>query len=173
MMSRQGTWKDKKFPTSTNYNKHYESPVTKYESVQRYQDNVQKVYYNKNYEKHSNHNASKNAQTNYSKSEKFKEAPKETCTLIVKEGVRTKEIFFGKVNIPTLIDSGSTVSLLRENTSRRIMDPTKLSKNKMLLTGIGEAQMTNIGSFEQEFERDNENYSLTWHGLPAVNPLTG
>ncbi|GFU62409.1 RVP domain-containing protein [Trichonephila clavipes] len=33
-----------------------------------------------------------------------------------------------------LIDSGSTVSLLRENTSRRIMDPTKLSKNKMLLT---------------------------------------
>ncbi|GFW02125.1 RVP domain-containing protein [Trichonephila clavipes] len=28
------------------------------------------------------------------------------------------------------------------------MDPTKLSKNKMLLTGIGEAQVTTIGSFE-------------------------
>ncbi|GFW30571.1 retrovirus-related Pol polyprotein from transposon gypsy [Trichonephila clavipes] len=159
--------KDKKFPASTNYNKHYEAPVTKYESVQRYQDSAQKGYYNKNYEKHSNHNASKHAQTNYSKSQKFKEPPKETCTLIVKEGLRTKEIFFGKVKITALIDSGSTVSLLRENTSRKIMDPTKLSKNKMLLTDIGEAQVTTIGSFEHEFEIDNENYSLTWHVVPA------
>ncbi|GFY19369.1 uncharacterized protein TNCV_4127561 [Trichonephila clavipes] len=51
--------KDKKFTASTNYNKHYEAPVTKYEPVQRYQDSAQKGYYNKNYEKHSNHNASK------------------------------------------------------------------------------------------------------------------
>ncbi|GFX05768.1 uncharacterized protein TNCV_5089581 [Trichonephila clavipes] len=159
--------KDKKFPASTNYNKHYEAPVTKYESVQRYQDSAQKGYYNKNYEKHSNHNASKHAQTNYSKSQKFKEPPTETCTLIVKEGLRTKEIFFGKVKITALIDSGSTVSLLRENTSRRIMDPTKLSKNKMLLTGIGEAQVTTIGSFEHKFKIDDENYSITWHVVPT------
>ncbi|GFU50978.1 retrovirus-related Pol polyprotein from transposon 297 [Trichonephila clavipes] len=129
-------FKDKKFPASTNYNKHYEAPVTKYESVQRYQDSAQKGYYNKNYEKHANHNASKHAQTIYPKSQKFKEPPKETCTLIVKEGLPTKEIFFGKVKITGLIDSGSTVSLLRKNTSRRIMDPTKLSKNKMLLTAV-------------------------------------
>ncbi|GFU21253.1 hypothetical protein TNCV_9141 [Trichonephila clavipes] len=64
-------------------------------------------------------------------------------------------------------DSGSTVSFLRENTSRRIMDPTKLSKNKMLLTGIGEAQVTTIGSFEHEFKIDDENYSLTWHVVPT------
>ncbi|GFT61563.1 uncharacterized protein TNCV_34231 [Trichonephila clavipes] len=51
--------KDKKFSASTNYNKHYEAPVTKYESIQRYQDSAQKGYYNKNYEKLSNHNASK------------------------------------------------------------------------------------------------------------------
>ncbi|GFT05139.1 transposon Tf2-6 polyprotein [Trichonephila clavipes] len=159
--------KDKKFPASTNYNKQYEAPVTKYESVQSYQYSAQKGYYNKNYEKDSNHNASKHAQTNYSKPQKFKEPPKETCTLIDKEGLRTKEIFFGKMKITAFIDSGSTVSLLRENTSRRIMDPTKLSKNKMLLTGIGEAQVTTIGSFELEFEIDNENYSLTWHVVPA------
>ncbi|GFW21148.1 retrovirus-related Pol polyprotein from transposon 17.6 [Trichonephila clavipes] len=156
-----------KFPASTNYNKHYEAPVTKNESDQRYQDSAQKRYYNKNYEKHSNHNSSKHAQTNYSKSQKFKEPPKETCTLIVKEGLRTKEIFFGKVKITALIDSGSTVSLLRENTSRRIMDPTKLSKNKMLLTGIGETQVTAIGSFEHKFKIDDENYSLTWHVVPT------
>ncbi|GFY20753.1 RVP domain-containing protein [Trichonephila clavipes] len=47
------------------------------------------------------------------------------------------------------------------------MDPTKLSKNKMLLTGIGEAQVTTIGYFEHEFEIDDENYSLTWHVVPA------
>ncbi|GFV37835.1 hypothetical protein TNCV_2662481 [Trichonephila clavipes] len=40
------------------------------------------------------------------------------------------------------------------------MDPTKLSKNKKLLTGIGEAQVTTIGSFEHEFKIDDENYSL-------------
>ncbi|GFW80976.1 retrovirus-related Pol polyprotein from transposon 412 [Trichonephila clavipes] len=34
--------KYKKFPASTNYNKHYEVPVTKYESVQRYQNSAQK-----------------------------------------------------------------------------------------------------------------------------------
>ncbi|GFV84385.1 uncharacterized protein TNCV_2044331 [Trichonephila clavipes] len=68
--------KHKKFPASTNYNKHYEAHVTKYKSVQRYQDSAQKRYYNKNYEKQSNHNASKHAQTNYPKSQKFKEPPK-------------------------------------------------------------------------------------------------
>ncbi|GFX40275.1 hypothetical protein TNCV_4319081 [Trichonephila clavipes] len=71
------------------------------------------------------------------------------------------------MKITALIDSGSTVSLLRENTSRRIMDPTKLSKNKMLLSGIGAAQVTTIGSFEHEFEIDDENYSLTWHVVSA------
>ncbi|GFU60178.1 retrovirus-related Pol polyprotein from transposon 412 [Trichonephila clavipes] len=47
------------------------------------------------------------------------------------------------------------------------MDPTKLSKNKMLLTGIGEAEVTTIGSFEHEFKIDDENYSLTWHVVPT------
>ncbi|GFQ91469.1 hypothetical protein TNCT_494681 [Trichonephila clavata] len=115
---------DKKFPASTNFNKQYEAPVTKYENVQRYQDNAQKGYYNKNYEKNPNHNATKHAQTIYSKSQKFRERPKETCTLVVKEGLRTKEIFSGKKKITALIDSGSIernygagnfISLIRDN----------------------------------------------------------
>ncbi|GFV87294.1 uncharacterized protein TNCV_4032661 [Trichonephila clavipes] len=157
-----------KFPASTNYNKHYEAPVTKYESIQRYQDSAQKGYYNKNYEKHSNHNASKHMlRRTIQNRRNSKNLQKETSTLIVKKGLRTKEIFFGKVKITALIDSGSTVSLLRENMCRRIMDPTKLSKNKMLLTGIGEAQVTTIGSFEHKFKIDDENYSLTWHVVPT------
>ncbi|GFW67280.1 retrovirus-related Pol polyprotein from transposon gypsy [Trichonephila clavipes] len=46
------------------------------------------------------------------------------------------------------------------------MNPTKLSKNNMLLTGIGEEQLTTIGSFEHELKIDNENYSLIWHVVP-------
>ncbi|GFV25564.1 uncharacterized protein TNCV_683941 [Trichonephila clavipes] len=140
--------KDKEVSSSTNYNKHYEAPVTKYRICSKI-------------------SRQRAERTNYSKSQKFKEPPKETCTLIVKEGLRTKEIFWKGEKITALIDSGSTVSSLRENTCRRIMDPTKLSKNKMLLTGIGEAQMTTIGSFEHEFKIDDENYSLTWHVVPA------
>ncbi|GFX78490.1 retrovirus-related Pol polyprotein from transposon opus [Trichonephila clavipes] len=97
------------------------------------------------------------AQTNYSKSQKFKEPPKETCTLIVKEGLRTKEIFFGKVKITALIDSGSSVSLLRENTSRRIMDPTKLSKNKMLLTELDVRHVENR-QIKKELEKLIQDY---------------
>ncbi|GFQ71065.1 hypothetical protein TNCT_734111 [Trichonephila clavata] len=87
---------DKKFPAATNFNKRYDAPVNKYENVQRYQDNAQKGYYNKNYEKNPNRNATKHAQTNYSKSQKFRERPKETCSLIVKEGLRTKRNIFWK-----------------------------------------------------------------------------
>ncbi|GFT73903.1 uncharacterized protein TNCV_4895361 [Trichonephila clavipes] len=160
--------KDKKFPASTNYNKHYEAPVTKYEYVQRYQDSAQKGYYNKNYEKHSNHNASKHMlRRTIQNRRNSKNLQKKLAHSSLKKGFRTKEIFFGKVKITALIDSGITVSLLRENTSRKIMDPAKLSKNKMLLTGIGEAQVTTICSFEHEFKIGNENYSLTWHAVLA------
>ncbi|GFV79088.1 hypothetical protein TNCV_2612741 [Trichonephila clavipes] len=101
--------KDKKFPASTTYNKHYEAPVNKYESIQRYQDSAQKGYYNKNYEKHSNHNASKHiCSDELFKIAEIQKASKKTCTLIVKEGLRTKEIIFGKVKITALIDSGSS-----------------------------------------------------------------
>ncbi|GFS86131.1 hypothetical protein TNCV_660271 [Trichonephila clavipes] len=72
--------KGKKFPASTNYNKHYEAPTTKYNYVQRYQDNEQKVYYNKNFEKHSNYNDSKHAQTNYSNRRNSKNLQKKLHT---------------------------------------------------------------------------------------------
>ncbi|GFX34690.1 peptidase A2 domain-containing protein [Trichonephila clavipes] len=160
--------KDKKFQASTNYNKHYEAPVTKYESVQRYQNSAQKGYYNKNYEKHSNHNASKHMlRRTIQNRRNSKNLQKKLAHSSLRKVYVLKRYFFGKVKITALIFSGSSVSLLRENTSKRIMDPTKLSKNKMLLTGIGEAQVTTIGSFEHKFKIDDENYSLTWHVVPT------
>ncbi|GFV96039.1 transposon Tf2-6 polyprotein [Trichonephila clavipes] len=137
--------KDKKFPASTNYNKHYEAPVTKYESVQRYQDSAQKGYCNKSTRNTQitmlpsmlrrtiqNRRNSKNLQKNLAHSS-------------LRKVYVLKEIFFGKVKITALIDSGRT----------------------MLLTCIGEAQVTTIGSFEHEFKIDDENYSLTWHVVPT------
>ncbi|GBN83334.1 hypothetical protein AVEN_23724-1 [Araneus ventricosus] len=94
--------------------------------------------------------------------------PAETCAIIGKESMHTKEIMFSTKRVKALIDTGSTVSLLRENTSRRLIDPTKLAKNKILLTGIGRAHVTTIKSFEQEFQMDEENYSLTWHVVPTA-----
>ncbi|GFS86140.1 hypothetical protein TNCV_660331 [Trichonephila clavipes] len=96
--------KDKKFPASTNYNKHYEASVTKYEYVQKYQDNVQKGYYTTKITRNTQITMfpSMLRQTIQKKSQKFKVPPKETCTLIVKESLRTKEIFFGKGKITAL-----------------------------------------------------------------------
>ncbi|GFU71055.1 hypothetical protein TNCV_1215811 [Trichonephila clavipes] len=68
--------KDKKFPASKNYSNNYEAPVTKYESVQRYQDSAQKGYCNKKLRETLKSQSSKHAQTNYSKSQKFKRTSK-------------------------------------------------------------------------------------------------
>ncbi|GFX68021.1 uncharacterized protein TNCV_921221 [Trichonephila clavipes] len=159
---------DKKCTASTNYNKHYETPVTKYESVQRYQDSAQKEYYNK-FTRNTQITMlpSMLRQTIQNRRNSKNLHKKLAHSSLRKVYVLKRYIFFGRLKITALIDSGSTVSLLRENTSRRIMYPTKLSKNKMLLTGIGEAQVTTIGSFEHEFEIGNENYSLTWNVVPT------
>ncbi|GBM29433.1 hypothetical protein AVEN_143915-1 [Araneus ventricosus] len=92
----------------------------------------------------------------------------EACAIIGQESLSTIKVMFGNKRVTALIDTGSTVSLVRENTSRRIIDPTKISKNKILLTGIGEAQVTTIGSLEQEIHMDEENYLLTWHVVPTT-----
>ncbi|GFV80278.1 uncharacterized protein TNCV_4956811 [Trichonephila clavipes] len=109
--------KDKKFPASTNYNKHYEAPVTKYESVQRYQDSAERVLQQKLRETLKSQCFQACSDELFEIAE-IQRTSKETCTLIVKEG-------------------------------------------------IGEAQVTTIGSFEHKFKIDDENYSLTWHVVPT------
>ncbi|GFU72330.1 hypothetical protein TNCV_4715411 [Trichonephila clavipes] len=69
-------------------------PVTKNESVQDIKTVRRKGITTKLRETLKSQCFQAYAQTNYSKSQKFKEPPKEICTLIVKEGLRTKEIFF-------------------------------------------------------------------------------
>ncbi|GBL86112.1 hypothetical protein AVEN_89145-1 [Araneus ventricosus] len=181
---------DKNFSKSASYNQQHENQAKNYGNQQRSHRNSNRGYSRNNErEKYSSYNAPKHAETNYSKFRRFKDPEREsntikpkktmnsakvinksteTCAIIGKESLRTKEIMFGNEKITALIDTRSTVSLLREKTSRRIIDPMKLAKNKILLTGIGEAQVTKIGSFEREFQMDEEYYSLTWHVVPTA-----
>ncbi|GFX05387.1 hypothetical protein TNCV_4076471 [Trichonephila clavipes] len=84
--------KDKKFPASTNYNKHDSlSPSTNlFKDIKTAR---RKGITTKSYEKHSNHSASKHALRRTIQNHRNSKNSKETSTLIVKEGLRTKEIF--------------------------------------------------------------------------------
>ncbi|GFU20358.1 hypothetical protein TNCV_3362641, partial [Trichonephila clavipes] len=135
--------KDKKFPASTNYNKHYEAPVT---STNLFKDikTARRRGITTKITRNTQITMLQTCSNKLFKITEIQRTSKETCTLIVREGLRTKEIFFGKVKITALIDGGSTVSCFEGTSRGRIMDQQKLSKNKMLLTGIGEAQVTTI-----------------------------
>ncbi|GBL89084.1 hypothetical protein AVEN_255221-1 [Araneus ventricosus] len=74
----------------------------------------------------------------------------ETCAIIGQESLRTKEILFRKIQT-------------EESSIQR-----SYRRTKILLTGIGEAQVTVIGSLDQEFHMDDENYLLTWHVVPTT-----
>ncbi|GBM60121.1 hypothetical protein AVEN_38457-1 [Araneus ventricosus] len=150
---------DKKLSASTSYNRHHGSHATGYGNQQRSYENSNRGYSRNNGEreifKSQRSKTSLNKLLQISKIQKVPEKelnaakPKkasnstketnksaETCAIIEKESLRTKEIMFGNKKVTALIDTGSTVSLLRENTSRRIIDPTKLAKNKILLTEL-------------------------------------
>lgn len=66
-----------------------------------------------------------------------------------------------------LIDTGSSVTLIREDASRRIIRPSDLSKETIVLSGLGKSQVETKGSFKQEIELDGQKYSLTWHVVPT------
>ncbi|GBN97648.1 hypothetical protein AVEN_41947-1 [Araneus ventricosus] len=109
---------DKKFSTSTGYNRHHANQAKSYENQQRSHGNSNRGYSRNNErEKYSSCNAPKHAQTNYSKFRRFKDPQREsntdkpkkatnstkeinksaeTCAIIRKESLRTKEIIFGK-----------------------------------------------------------------------------
>ncbi|GFU23148.1 retrovirus-related Pol polyprotein from transposon 17.6 [Trichonephila clavipes] len=66
-----------------------------------------------------------------------------------------------------LSDSGSSVSLIREDVSKGIIEPSKLSKDIAVLIGLGKYEVKTKGSFQRKIELDGEAYSLTWHVVPT------
>ncbi|GFV12752.1 retrovirus-related Pol polyprotein from transposon 17.6 [Trichonephila clavipes] len=89
------------------------------------------------------------------------------CSRISRERIKTRKITIGNKIIEALIDSGSSVSLIREDVSKGIIEPSKLSKDISVLIGLGEVRSQNKGSFQRKIELDGEEYSLTWHVVPT------
>ncbi|GFX59435.1 retrovirus-related Pol polyprotein from transposon 17.6 [Trichonephila clavipes] len=86
---------------------------------------------------------------------------------ISRERIKTREITMGNKIIEALIDSGSSVSLIREDVSKGIIEPSKLSKDISVLIGLGKCEVKTKGSFQRKIELDGEEYSLTWHVVPT------
>ncbi|GFT18446.1 RVP domain-containing protein [Trichonephila clavipes] len=73
----------------------------------------------------------------------------------------------GNEIVSTLIDTGSTVSLIREDVSSKIADYSRLSKINTMLYGLGQTEIITKGSFEYDFVLDKDQFSLTWHVVPT------
>ncbi|GFW65186.1 retrovirus-related Pol polyprotein from transposon 17.6 [Trichonephila clavipes] len=73
----------------------------------------------------------------------------------------------GNKIIEALIDSGSSVSLIREDVSKGIIEPSKLSKDITVLIGLGKYEVKTKKGHSEKIELDGEEYSLTWHVVPT------
>ncbi|GFW02675.1 transposon Tf2-9 polyprotein [Trichonephila clavipes] len=89
------------------------------------------------------------------------------CSRTSRERIKTRKITMGNKIIEALIDSGSSVPLIREDVSKGIIEPSKLSKDIAVLIGLGKHEVKTKGSFQRKIELDGEEYSLTWHVVPT------
>ncbi|GFX10266.1 hypothetical protein TNCV_1866631 [Trichonephila clavipes] len=95
------------------------------------------------------------------------DSPIQICSRISRERIKTRKITMGNRIIEALIDSGSSVSLIREDVSKGIIEPSKLSKDITVLIGLEKYEVKTKGSFQRKIELDGEEYSLTWHIVPT------
>ncbi|GFW09234.1 transposon Tf2-6 polyprotein [Trichonephila clavipes] len=70
------------------------------------------------------------------------------CSQISRERIKTRKITMGNKIIEALVDSGSSVSLIREDVSKGIIEPSKLSKDISVLIGLGKYEVKTKGSFQ-------------------------
>ncbi|GFW65482.1 transposon Tf2-9 polyprotein [Trichonephila clavipes] len=89
------------------------------------------------------------------------------CSRTTRERIKTRKTTMGNKIIEALINSGSSVSLIREDVSKGIIEPSKLSKDIAVLIGLGKYDVKTKGSFQRKIELDREEYSLTWHVVPT------
>ncbi|GFT22353.1 homeotic protein female sterile [Trichonephila clavipes] len=83
------------------------------------------------------------------------------------KGLHLKSIRLDNEIVSALIDTGSTVSLIQEDVSSKIVDHSRLSKINTVLYGLGQTEVITKGSFEYDFVLDKDQYSLTWHVVPT------
>ncbi|GBM21834.1 hypothetical protein AVEN_32830-1 [Araneus ventricosus] len=84
-----------------------------------------------------------------------------TCFMAYQVETQTRNITLGKEPFTAVVDTGSSVSLAREDISRKIIGRSKLSQNRIVLSGIGGSKVSTKGSFQQDFTVDGDEYFLT------------
>ncbi|GFU68575.1 retrovirus-related Pol polyprotein from transposon 17.6 [Trichonephila clavipes] len=72
------------------------------------------------------------------------------CSRTSRERIKTRKITMGNKIIEALIDIGSSVSLIREDVSKGIIEPSKLSKDIAVLIGLGKYEVKTKGSFQKK-----------------------
>lgn len=77
-----------------------------------------------------------------------------------------KEILIEGKNFHALLDTGSHLSLMREDIFRSI-DASRLWESKVLLTGIAQGQVKTLGHFQTTVTVDSFNFPLTFHVIPS------
>ncbi|GBN84195.1 Transposon Tf2-8 polyprotein [Araneus ventricosus] len=102
-----------------------------------------------------------------SKNNKSSSSPVQICSRISKKRIKTRKITIGNKTFEALIDTGSSVTLIREDVSKGIIEQSKLSRDIVVLSGLGKNEVKTKGSFQREIELDGEKYSVTWHVVPT------
>ncbi|GBN22530.1 Transposon Tf2-6 polyprotein, partial [Araneus ventricosus] len=102
-----------------------------------------------------------------SKNNKSSSSPVQICSRISKERIKTRKITIGNKTFEALIDTGSSVTLIREDVSKGIIEQSNLSRDIVVLSGLGKYEVKTKGSFQREIELDGEKYSVTWHVVPT------
>ncbi|GFT09867.1 peptidase A2 domain-containing protein [Nephila pilipes] len=90
--------------------------------------------------------------------------------VVPQKGLYRKDITLGDKIISDLIDTGSSVSLLREDVSTKIVDQQKFSKKYNILSEIGKSHVLTKCTFKHDLVTDEDCYSLTWHVARTKHP---
>ncbi|GFT83396.1 transposon Tf2-9 polyprotein [Nephila pilipes] len=85
----------------------------------------------------------------------------QTYFVVPQKGLHLKDITLGDKTISALIDTGSSVSLIREDVSTKIVDQQKFTKKFNILYGIGKSHVLMNGTFKYDLVIDEDRYSLT------------
>ncbi|GFX60219.1 retrovirus-related Pol polyprotein from transposon 17.6 [Trichonephila clavipes] len=65
----------------------------------------------------------------------------QSCSVTPQKGLHLKSIMLGNEIVSALIDTGSTVSLIREDVSTKVVDHSRLSKINTVLYGLGQTKL--------------------------------
>ncbi|GFU12309.1 peptidase A2 domain-containing protein, partial [Nephila pilipes] len=88
----------------------------------------------------------------------------QTYFVVPQKGLHLKDITLGDKTVSALIDTGSSVSRIREDLSMKIVDQQKFTKKCNILSGIDKSHVL---TFKQDLVIDEDHYSLTWYVVPT------